>query len=137
LREGFSRARRHLDHRDAGLAETIELPSNGMELAVGRDERRPDVEWQGGEQTRDRLVRVLGERDISVRIVEEPAKAGLYARRLLCCAFPFFVDELRRFEPRALLRLERHVRPGLMPMPVQQQALADAEPRIMASQIER
>ena len=59
-------------------------------------------------------MRVLTERDLPARIAEEPSPSRLDARRLFGSMAPLLVDELRRIEPRALLRLEPDIRPRLV-----------------------
>ena len=52
-------------------------------------------------------------------------------------AAPTFVHELRGVEPRALLRLERHVGPRLMRVAGEQQPFGDAEARVVRARSQR
>src|SRR5205814_3668085 len=70
-------------------------------------------------------------RDVVRRISEQPREASAHEGGLLRRALPFVVDELRRIEPRALLRLEALVWPCLMRVPRQQHALRHAEARVV------
>ncbi len=137
LGQRVSRPRRNLGDGKPFFGEAIELPSNRVKLAVGRHQSRPGSERERGQQPRDELVRVLSECDVAVRIVEETPKARLHARRLSLGVLPLLVNVFRRVEPRALLRLESHVGPGLMRVACEEQTLADAESGIVAREIVR
>ena len=72
-------------------------------------------------------MRVLAERDLFDVCTEQPREARPDVLRPLFRLCPFVIDQFRRIQPRLLLRIERHVRPGLVGMAGQQQALGDAE----------
>ena len=132
LRQRVDRSSRHLDDVDAFFGETIELPAERVELAVGGDDARTVAQRECREPSRDELVRVLAERDVRLRCRRasraKPARTscGLDGR-----ALPLVVDELRGVEPGALLRLEADVRPRLVRVAGEQQPLADAEARVV------
>ena len=98
-----------------------------MELAGRRDDAPPLADRQRRQPPRDKLVRVLPERDVIERVTKQPREARAHLCRLLCGAFPLVVDKLRRIQPRALLRLEAHVGPRLVRVAGQQDSLGDAE----------
>ena len=135
VRNRVGRPRGNLDDGEPFFGEAIELPSNRVKLAIGRDECRSRDERQRRQESRDELVRVLAERDVAIRIVEETPKARLDARRLSLGVLPLLVNVFRRVEPRALLRLESYVGPGLMRVACEEQTLADAESGIVAREI--
>ena len=135
LGQRFGRPGGDLDDREPLFGEAIELPPDGVELAVGGHELRPGAERQRRQQPRDELVRVLTERDIAVGIVQQATETLLHAGGLLRRAHPFVVDQLRRVEPRPLLRIERHVRPRLMRVAGQQQPFGDTKAGVVGSEI--
>jgi hypothetical protein len=70
-------------------------------------------------------VGVLSKRDVRGIVADEPGESGPHGGRLDGRAIPFLVDELRRVEPRALLRFESDVGPRLMRVAGQQQAFSN------------
>jgi len=126
--------RRHLDDCKPRFAKAIDLPADGVELTVRGDELRAFRERQRRQQPRHQLVSVLPQRDLAAAIVEQPPKSVAHKVGLLPGASPFLVDELGRVEPRALLRVEGDVGPGLVRVAGQQQPLGDAEAGIMRGQ---
>ena len=94
-------------------------------------------DWDGSAARTDTQVLAGLVRAAQGLSAEEPPEARLHPRRLLRRALPLLVDVLRRIEPRALLRLERHVRPGLMGMAGEEQTVAHAESRVMVRQAHR
>jgi hypothetical protein len=57
---------------------------------------------------------VLSESDVVGPVTDEPRESASDGICLRCRALPFVVDEFRGIEPRALLRLEADIGPGLM-----------------------
>ncbi len=135
--ERVGRPRRNFYDLETFLGKTIELPPDGVELAVGGHELRASSERQRGQQARDELVRVLPERDVAVGAVQQPPKPRLHARRLLGRTFPLRIYELRRIQPRLLLGLEPDIGPRLMRVAGEQEALGDAEATVMLRQWRR
>jgi len=121
-------------HLDPLVRESIHLTTNRVELAVGGHETLSLAERQGRQPTRHKFVRVLPKRDVGGRVAEQPRESGTHACRLLEGAIPFGIDQLRRIEPRALLRLERDVRPGLVRMSREKDSFGDSEARIVRSE---
>ena len=74
---------------------------------------------------------VLSESNVVGPVTDEPSESGADGVSLRCRSLPFVVDEFRGIEPRTLLRLEADIGPGLMGVPGQQQAIANAESRVM------
>ena len=108
------RPRRDLDDLDLFFGKAIQLTTDRMELARRRDDAPPLANRQRRQPPRDELVRVLPERDVIERVTNQPREARAHLCRLLCGTFPFVVDQLRRIQPRALLRVEADVGPRLV-----------------------
>ena len=134
LGERVHRPRRDARHVESFLGQSIDLPPDRVELAVRRHDPRTIQEWQRRQPAGDELVRVLSECDVVGMIAEQPRKRGLHLRCLLARPRPLVVHELRRIEPRALLRLEADVGPRLVRVARQQQALRDAEAGIVCGE---
>jgi hypothetical protein len=100
----------------AFFGKPVKLPTDGVKLAAGRHDAAPHRERKRRQPARDQFMRVLAECDVLRYVAEQPRESTAHTRRLLERAIPFAIDQLRRIEPRALLRLERDIRPGLMRM---------------------
>ena len=102
-----------------------------VEFAVGRDEAATLPERQPGQPACHEFVRVLAQRDVGAGIAQQPGEPVAHLGRARFGALPLVVHQLRRIEPGLLLRLERHVGPGLVGMAGQQQAFGHAEARVV------
>src|SRR5262249_28273146 len=92
---------------------------------------------QRREQARDEFVSILSERDGTRRIIQQAPESRLDERSLFRRTIPLGIDKVRGVEPRALLRVERHVRPGLMGMAREEHALGHAKPQIIPGEFAR
>src|SRR6267142_7035170 len=80
-------------------------------------------------------MRVRGERDAIGRVVQQTRKAAPHLVGLLECVIPNIVNQLSGIEPRLLLGLKCDIRPGLMRMAGEQDALSDAEPCVVLGEL--
>ena len=55
--------------------QPVELPPDGVKLAVRGDERRARAKRQSREQSRDQFVRVLAERDVARWVIQKTTEA--------------------------------------------------------------
>ena len=102
-----------------------------MELAVGCDDSRMGGERECGQPARDKLVRVLAERDVLCVVADESSEARAHCFGLDGGSLPFVVDELSGIEPGALLCVEPDVRPRLVRVACEQKPLTDSKPRVV------
>src|SRR5262245_42930445 len=102
-----------------------------MELAGGRHETPPRLERQRRQPACHEFMRVLSERDVLRPVAEQTREPGTHACSLFKRAIPLVINELRRIEPRALLRLEGDVGPGLMGMSGKENPFGDSETGIV------
>jgi len=109
----------------------IELPPDRVKLAIGGDELRPLAQRKRREESHDQLMRVGCQRDPLRRIVEQPREPTPHLVGLLEGEIPHLVDVLGGVEPGLLLRFERYVRPRLMRVPSEKDALRYTKPRVM------
>ena len=124
------------DDIDTGFGKSIELSANGVELGVGGQEAgvvgaRGHFRKDRRQQPHDQLVRVLPERDVAFRVVEEPPPSGANFVGHLRGSLPLVINQFCRVEPGTLLRLEGNVRPRLMRMAGQQQPLRHTKAGVM------
>ena len=131
----------HACHDHAFFRQPIELTPNRVELTVGGDERcrraaaDPNIGTIADSQPHDQIVRVRPQRDVAVVIVQQPAKSAAHVVGDGLRFLPLGIDQLRRIEPRLLLRLEGDIRPRLMRMAGEEQTLADLESRVVNREI--
>lgn len=102
-----------------------------MKLTRCRDDARTFAEGECRKPPRDELVRVLAERDVFRCIADQSCEACPYAGRLPGGALPLVVDEFRGVKPGTLLRIEADIRPSLMRVTGEENALGHAEPRVV------
>src|SRR5206468_4383968 len=117
--------------------QSVQLPPDRVELAVGGHQPRALLQGQRREKSHDQLVRVRRQR-YSVRGVVKQSREptpdfGGFAKRL----FPYVVDVFSGVEPRPLVALEPAVGPGLMGMPGEQNPRGDPEPGVMLGELLR
>ena len=85
------------------------------------------MQRQRRQPARDQLVRVGAKRDTVRNVANEPSEPFLDPLRLLETVRPLVVNVLGRLEPGPLLGLEADIRPSLVRMAGEQDALTDAE----------
>ena len=102
-----------------------------MELAVGCDDARMGGERECRQPARDKLVRVLAERDVLCVVADESSEARAHCFGLDGGSLPFVVDELSGIEPGALLCVEPDVRPRLVRVACEQKPLTDSKSRVV------
>ncbi len=130
-RERLHRPGGDQDDRERLLGQPAELASQGVELAVGRDELRPLAQRQRRQEPEHELVRVRRERNRRGRVGEQPPYSLAHPLRLRERALPLEVGVLGRVLPRLQLSLAGHIRPRLVRMPRQEQPLGDAKGRVV------
>ena len=84
-----------------------------------------------GQPARDKLVRVLAERDVLCVVADESSEARAHCFGLDGRSLPFVVDELSGIEPGALLCVEPDVRPRLVRVACEQKPLTDSKSRVV------
>jgi len=119
---------------DPFFAEAIELATQGVELAAGRHDARTVAQRQRGKQAHEEVVRRGTKRVVTAAVVQQARIARAHAIGHLLGAIPLLVHELRRVLPGALLPRERHVGPGLVRVPGQEQPVGDVEPRVVSGE---
>ena len=103
-RQRLDRRLGHPDDLEPFLRQPIELPADGVELAIGGDEPRPRPERQGREKAHDQLVGVRPQRDTAARIAQQAGEARAHPLGLGEGPIPLVVHVPRGVEPGRRLR---------------------------------
>ena len=135
LGQGVRRRRRHPHDVDARFAQPGELPAQSVELAVRCHEPRSLAgEVEAGEEADHQVVRAGAERDLAARVVQQAAEPGAHLVGLRERALPLVVDAFCGVVERLELAVAGDIRPGLVRVPGQQQAIGHAKARVVRGQ---
>jgi hypothetical protein len=126
--------RRDSNELDPLLSEPFELPAHRVKLAIGRDDPWALAEGEGGEETDEKLVGVRAEGDVTVWPPEPRAKRLTDPLGSFEGAAPLVVDVFGCVVPGLELPLASDVGPGLVRMTGQEDALRDAESRVVGGE---
>ncbi len=132
--ERRDRGRRDLDYLEAFLRQPVELAPRAVELAVCGHDPRAGAQVQRGQQPDHQLVGARGEGDVAVRIAQKPPVARAHAVGDDGNPVPLVIHVLGGIQPGAPLTLEGHVRPRLMRVSGEQEALRDPEASVVGGE---